>query len=145
MLVVFFFFACSRSSTDKKTIETDDSLMSVDETIQEIRQIFYRVYLPSEMYKIFDKVGAFYTPDILNPAENVNLYETSYKAALNLGVYGVDMGYNKIFGQNQKSLLYFTVIHKLSQQLGIPDIMFAHAVQSMEKNITNRDSIIKYA
>ncbi|MCX7985859.1 MAG: hypothetical protein N2662_02835, partial [Bacteroidales bacterium] len=80
-----------------------------------------------------------------NPAENVNLYETSFKAALNLGVYGVDMGYNKMFGQNQKSLLYFTVIHKLSQQLGIPDIMFAHAVQSMEKNMSNRDSIVKYA
>jgi hypothetical protein len=138
-------YSCSHSSKEPGMTEADDTIASVEETIKEVRQIFYRVYLPSEMYKIFDKVGAFYTPDILNPAENVNLYETSYKAALNLGVYGVDMGYNKMFGQNQKSLLYFTVIHKLSQQLGIPDMMFARAVESMEKNLANRDSIVKYA
>lgn len=145
LLEIAIIGSCTRSSTEARIAEPEDTTASMEETIKEVRQIFYRVYLPSEMYKIFDKVGAFYTPDILNPAENVNLYETSYKAALNLGVYGVDMGYNKMFGQNQKSLLYFTVIHKLSQQLGIPDIMFAHAVQSMEKNLSNRDSIVKYA
>ena len=97
------------------------------------------------MYKVFEKAGAIYEPDILNQVENVNLYETSIKAALNLGVYGVDLSYNKMFGQNQKTLLYFTVIHKLSQQLGIPDNQFAFALRKMEKNIANRDSLTKYA
>jgi hypothetical protein len=103
------------------------------------------MYLPSEMYKVFEKAGAVYNVDILNPVESVNLYESSYKAALNLGIYGVDLSYNKMFGQNQKTLLYFTVIHKLSQQLGIPDNQFSSALRKMEKNISSRDSLTKYA
>lgn len=138
-------YACKQSVEEKKFSPDEDSLISVEEAIKEIKNIFYRVYLPSEMYKIFDKVGAFYDPSILNPAENVNLYESSTKAALNIGVYGVDLGYNRIFGQNQKTLLYFTVIHKLSRQLGIPEQIFTQAVKRMEQNIVNRDSMVKYA
>ena len=47
--------------------------------------------------------------------------------------------------QNQKTLLYFIVIHKLSQQLGIPDNQFSFALKKMERNISNRDSLTKYA
>jgi hypothetical protein len=142
---LFIFAACKAPNNEKKKVQEADTTLTPEETIKEVKKIFYRVYLPSEMYKIFDKVGALYTPEILNPAENVNLYESSYKEALNFGVYGVDLGYNKIFGQNQKSLLYFTVIHKLSQQLGIPDIMFSKAILNMENNLSNKDSIVKYA
>ncbi len=136
---------CKTSTTESKNIESTDTSMTDEEAIQNVKSIFYRVYLPSEMYKIFEKVGAIYTPEILNPAENVNIYESSFKAALNLGVYGVDLGYNKIFGQQQKTLLYFTVIHKLSQQLGIPDLLFADALKKMQQNFSNRDSMVKYA
>jgi hypothetical protein len=137
--------ACKNQQSESKVYTEDDTSATIDETVVKARSIFYRMYLPSEMYKIFEKAGAVYTPDILNPVENVNLYETSTKAALNLGIYGVDLSYNKMFGQNQKTLLYFTVIHKLSQQLGIPDNMFTSALKKMEKNITNRDSLTAYA
>lgn len=145
LLISILITSCKHEENDKKFIEDIDTTLSPEEAVKQVKSIFYRVYLPSEMHKIFDKVGAIYSPEILNPAENVNLYETSIKAALNLGVYGVDLGYNKLFEQNQKTLLYFTVIHKLSQQLGIPDMMFAKAIQSMQENISSRDSMVKYA
>jgi len=143
--VLLFNAGCKNVTTEKQSsIEADTSLVP-DETIKKAKSIFYNMYLPSEMYKIFEKAGAIYNPAILNPVENVNLYETSAKAALNLGIYGVDLSYNKMFGQNQKTLLYFTVIHKLSQQLGIPDNQFSTAIRGIEKHIANRDSLTKYA
>jgi hypothetical protein len=145
ILTALIMLGCKNQQSDSKLSAEDDTTATIDETVVKARSIFYRMYLPSEMYKIFEKAGAVYTPDILNPVENVNLYETSTKAALNLGIYGVDLSYNKMFGQNQKTLLYFTVIHKLSQQLGIPDNMFTSALKKMEKNITNRDSLTVYA
>lgn len=145
LMIVFLFAKCNSEQADNKQLYEIDSTKTEDDAIKKAKSIFYRMYLPSEMYKVFEKAGASYDPDILNPVENVNLYETSSKAALNLGVYGVDLSYNKMFGQNQKTLLYFTVIHKLSQQLGIPDNQFAVALKKMEKNFTNRDSLATYA
>ena len=136
---------CKRTSPDSSQITDSDTVKIADETVKKAKSIFYHMYLPNEMYKIFEKAGAVYDVKTLNPVENVNMYETSSKAALNLGIYGVDLSYNKMFGQNQKTLLYFTVIHKLSQQLGIPDNQFAMALKRMEKHIANRDSLTKYA
>jgi hypothetical protein len=136
---------CRNEVSENKTQSDVDTSKIEDETVKKAKNIFYHMNLPCEMYKVFEKAGAAYNPDILNPVENVNLYETSAKAALNLGIYGVDLSYNKMFGQNQRTLLYFTVIHKLSQQLGIPDNQFAVGLRKMEKNISNRDSLTKYA
>jgi hypothetical protein len=136
---------CRNEASDNKGLFEADTSKAEDETVKKAKNIFYNMYLPSEMYKVFEKAGAVYNVDILNPVESVNLYESSYKAALNLGIYGVDLSYNKMFGQNQKTLLYFTVIHKLSQQLGIPDNQFSSALRKMEKNISSRDSLTKYA
>jgi hypothetical protein len=142
---VFVIFGCKGTVTDSKQSIDSDTAKIADEVVKKAKSIFYHMYLPNEMYKIFEKAGAVYDVKTLNAVENVNLYETSSKAALNLGVYGVDLSYNKMFGQNQKTLLYFTVIHKLSQQLGIPDNQFALALKRMEKHIANRDSLTKYA
>ena len=144
LCIIALLSACNGESTEKIVYE-EDTISTELETVKKAKSVFYRMYLPSEMYKVFEKAGAVYDPAILNPVENVNMYETSAKAALNLGIYGVDLSYNKMFGQNQKTLLYFAVIHKLSQQMGIPDNQFANALKKMEKNITNRDSLTKYA
>jgi hypothetical protein len=143
--IIACYSGCRNETSDNKNLYDTDSTRAEDETIKKAKNIFYHMYLPSEMYKVFEKAGAIYNPEILNPVESVNLYESSFKAAMNLGIYGVDMSYNKMFGQNQKTLLYFTVIHKLSQQLGIPDNQFTSALKKMEKNISSRDSLTKYA
>lgn len=143
MLAIFS--ACNNENGENKQSDDIDTVLAEIETIKKARSIFYSMYLPSEMHKVFEKAGAVYDPSILNPVENVNLYETSHKAALNLGIYGVDLSYNKMFGQNQKTLLYFAVIHKLSQQMGIPDNQFTMAIKKMEKNMSNKDSLTKYA
>lgn len=143
--VLAFFSACNNEKSESKQSDDIDTVLAEIETIKKARSIFYSMNLPSEMHKVFEKAGAVYDPSILNPVENVNLYESSHKAALNLGIYGVDLSYNKMFGQNQKTLLYFAVIHKLSQQMGIPDNQFTMAMKKMEKNMSNKDSLTKYA
>ncbi len=137
-------FSCNQTRPTKD-IAVELATEDQKENIEKAKNIFYNMYLPSEMYKVFDKVGAQYDMHILNPVHNVNLYTTNAKAALNLGVFGVDLSYTKMFEQNQKLLLYLTVIHKLSLQLGIPDDKFAYALKRIHKNINNKDSLTAYA
>jgi hypothetical protein len=144
-ILIFILTGCYNKSADSGVSYEPDTSTALEETFNKAKNIFYQMYLPHEMYKVFEKAGAEYNPNILNPVEKVNQYASSYKAALNLGVYGVDLSYNRMFNQSQKTLLYFSVIHKLSQQLGIPDSQFAYVIRKMEKNITNKDSISYYA
>ena len=102
------------------------------------------MYLPGEMAKVFENSGIHYNQQLLNPIENIQKYTTSSDIALNLGVYGVDLSYTKIFGQNEKTLLYISTIRKLSQQLGIPEEQFVSAFKDIEKNVSNKDSLSKY-
>ena len=142
---LLIFGGCKRNSSDYNAVSDADTSKVEEDAIKKAKNIFYLMYLPSEMYKVFEKAGAMYNPSILNPVENVNQYAASSKAAMNLGVYGVDLSYNKIFSQNQKTLIYFAVIHRLSQQLGIPDYEFASVLKKIEKNINNKDSLTFYA
>jgi hypothetical protein len=123
------------SSSDSTLIDA-----KADTSIKTIA-IFYQMMLPSEISTIFEKTGAIYNPQILNPLENKSDYSTNSKAALNIGIYGVDLGYVKIFNQTQKSIKYFSEIHDLAMQLGIPEDYFVEGIGYFEKKISNRDTI----
>ena len=84
--IIACFAGCRGESSDNRGVYEVDSSKTEDETVKKAKSIFYHMYLPSEMYKVFEKAGAVYNPEILNPVENVNQYETSYKAALSLAI-----------------------------------------------------------
>jgi hypothetical protein len=103
--------------------------------------IFYELLMPVDMSRVFEQTGAIYDKDVLNSIDKINNYSSSAKMAMNMGVYGVDLGYIKMFGDPQAALRYFGTIHKLAMQLGIPEEYFIGAVQRFDANINNRDSI----
>ena len=137
------FVSLTNCTSSKPKDSTSDSILTdtkADTSVKTIA-IFYQMMLPSEISTIFEKTGAVYNPQILNPIENLNNYTANSKAALNLGVYGVDLGYIKIFNQAQKSINYFTAIHDLSKQLGIPEENFVDGISYFQRKITNRDTV----
>jgi hypothetical protein len=62
---------------------------------------------------------------------------------MNLGVYGVDMGYMKIFGVNRQIVSYFNTIQTLSERLNMPDTFLADAIRGLDADINDADSITK--
>ena len=68
---------------------------------------------------------------------------SSYKAAMNLGVYGVDMGYIKLFGVNRQTVNYFTTIKTLSNRLNMPDTFISDAIRSINSDMSNADSVTR--
>jgi hypothetical protein len=106
-----------------------------------IREIFYGLLTPVEVCNIFDRLGVTYNDTIVLPAENRDLYMSSYKAAMNLGVYGVDMGYMKLFGINRQTVNYFNTIRTLSERLNMPDTFLSDAVRNISPDMNNADSL----
>jgi hypothetical protein len=107
----------------------------------DIREIYYGLLTPVEVCNIFERLGIPFNDTIILPIVNENLYMSSYKAAMNLGVYGVDMGYMKLFGINWQTISYFNTIETLSKRLNIPDEFLAKAIKKIDPEISNADSL----
>jgi hypothetical protein len=110
-----------------------------------VRLIFYNMYLPTEMSRMFERAGANYTPGILNPVDNFSRYDENSMIALNIGVYGVDLSYCRIFNQNAATAKYFSTIQMLYEKLGIPDYYYNDLITGLEKYYSNKDSLAKFA
>lgn len=106
-----------------------------------IREIYYGLLTPVEVCNIFERLGIPFNDTIILPTENQDLYMSSYKAAMNLGVYGVDMGYMKLFGINWQTISYFNTIETLSERLNIPDEYLAKAIKKIDPEMSNADSL----
>lgn len=111
-----------------------------DDTVR-IRKIYYGLLTPVEVCNIFERLGIRYNDTIILPSENRDLYMSSYKAAMNLGVYGVDMGYMKMFGVNRQTVNYFKTIQTLSERLNMPDTFLSDAIRSLNAGIGDADSL----
>ncbi len=83
----------------------DNKLFSIPSPVQ-------TSYLVKRLNIAFDR-------SLLNDENKVNDYVTEYKQALNLGVYGADLGYASLYNEKATSLKYLNSIQKLSSQLGL--------------------------
>ena len=108
-----------------------------------IREIYYGLMTPVEVCNIFERLGIHFNDTIILPPENRDLYMSSYKAAMNLGVYGVDMGYVKLFGVNRQTMSYFNTLKTLSNRLSMPDSFVSDAIKSLDPEMSNPDSVTR--
>ena len=64
---------------------------------------------------------------------------------MNLGVFGVDLSYVKIFDRQVEEVNYFGAIQKLSDELGIPADLYSDALNNLDKYVSNKDSLASIA
>ncbi len=106
-----------------------------------MREIYYGLLTPVEVCNIFERLGLHYNDTVILAPENQDLYMSSYKAAMNLGVYGVDMGYIRLFGINRQTISYFNTIKVLSERLNMPDTFLSDAIRGVNADINNADTV----
>lgn len=121
----------------KRTIDTSTVLIKFNNTLFTLPSPYQATYIIKKSDFTFKK-------NILNPAENVSNYTTSFQKALNIGVYGTDLGYLNIYDQIPDVISYFTVIKKLSQELGIESALQIEIIDRIEENIDNQDSLLHF-
>jgi hypothetical protein len=105
-------------------------------------EIFYGVLTPVEICQIFNRLGVTYSREILNPSSNKDLYLSISKASINTGIYGVDLGYLKMFGVGQEMIEYTMTIRSMSNKLGVPDSYFTDPIKNIESDMSDPDTIM---
>jgi len=107
----------------------------------EIKEIIYSMYLPTDMGDVFSRSGTNYNPELPAPIADATLYSTPEQIALMLGVYGVDITYMKLLGQTAPAAEYYKIIEQLSSKVGVPVSVFEMSSQRLEKYFSNEDSL----
>jgi len=147
-IIALFIFTVSLFSCKDAPKDQDNNLsveinQKLDSTAAEPKAIFYHMLLPVEMAHLFDEVGANYYPDILNPSDNLSRYDSPVKVSLNLGVYGADLSYVKMFQRKDHSVQYLSAIHAMSAELEIPEKYYDDLLDNLETYVSNKDSLAR--
>lgn len=144
-LILVVLSACG----SKKTDETD-FLKKIDSTKTEgptisaevISGILEAIPSPLEISMLLKESGKKYNISYLNPADNRTKYNSNYKKALNLGIYGTDLGYTNIYEQNQDGVKYMEAIKELADGLNIGQFFDIETVGRLATNSKNLDSLL---
>ena len=146
ILISIVIVSCNTTTEDTETdniiVETDDKTISTESHTKIVKKIFYNVPSPIEISTLLKDVGSEYNANYLNSYKKVNEYTTNEEMSLNLGIYGADLSYNRLFDQIQESVNYFSSIKKLSDNLGIPQENGGAAAERLETNLENKDSLL---
>lgn len=142
-------FACGESNNQSNEAVLQQMIDSAANAPQDAKipeeavgEILKQIPSPIETSVMIKKAGGSYTKDILNPSENAQNYSTNYKKALNLGVYGADLGYINIYEKSKESLYYLNSIKSMADGLNIGQFFDFETIKRLASNNKNADSLL---
>lgn len=147
VLLSFLFIGC-QSTTDKTVLDDEKIDIQPNDAISEaahlkkVKKIFYNLPSVIEVSTMLKNSGVDYNFDFLNHYKKVDQYTTLEEMSINLGVYGADLSYTRLYDQLQESVNYFAAIKRLSDNLGIPQDQGGAAAERLESNLQNPDSLL---
>lgn len=144
-LSVLAVFAVSCGGDEPVTDEIEDPIVENDPNKTQLMEIDGKVFsIPSPIQTaiLIKESGANYNKGILNEPSKVTNYATNFKKAINLGIYGADLGYVTMYDQTQDAISYLTAVKSIGDDLGVSSAFDMELVERFEKNIGNKDSLL---
>ncbi len=144
-LIVVLVCACgSNKSKEAELMAEIDSAQTAGPSIdaQVIGQILQGIPAPLEISVLLKESGKKYNGAILNSPDNISKYNSNYKRALNLGIYGTDLGYTNIYEQNLEGIKYMSSIKGLADDLNIGQFFEIEKIGRLAANSKNLDSLL---
>jgi len=150
ILKPLFFFAagaillnsCGEEAKTKKKVEKE----TFDER-NSFRAVFddqiFSIPSPIQTGYLIKKLNLNFDESLLSDRSSVSNYASEHKQALNLGVYGTDLGYASMYGQKNTSLNYLKTIETLSNGLGLDAAFSPKFITEFESNSGNEDKMVK--
>lgn len=135
---------CGESSTEgeKELTEVDPKEVENNMNVNLGGKIFSipSPFLTAELIK---KNGVPFNQDMLNPASNHGNYSTNFHKALNLGIYGADLGYLTMFEKTEDAApSYITSVQKLADELGMGGAFSTELIDRLSNNLGVKDSLM---
>src|SRR6267154_5499734 len=145
MIAALILASCGKSKKpdEQEFLNTLDSAKkgpSIDQEV--INGILQQIPSPLEISVLLKQSGTKYSASMLNTPDNTSKYNSNYKKALNLGIYGTDLGYTNIYQQNNDGIKYLQSIKQLADELNIGQFFDIETIGKLATNSKNLDSLL---
>ncbi|TLX77154.1 hypothetical protein E9993_05590 [Labilibacter sediminis] len=149
---VLLFSACSGNSGKTNKTESDDFTLDEAALNQDaplelseeiIGDVIQNISSPVEMAALIKKSGVDFSQKILNKPERISDYNTSFKRALNLGVFSADLGYINTFDKNTIVISYLLGIKELAEGIKVGQFFDFNSLKQIATNSNNLDSLME--
>ncbi len=142
VLLMSINFSCTSSDKGDFDENKTEELDTVLSTIIEVGDALFSIPSPFQASILIKESGITYDAELLNTPTSVASYSTNFQKALNLGVYGADLGYATIYEQPQDAIKYFKAVEEIANDLGVATAFNKKTINSIKNNIGNRDSLL---
>nr|WP_321407367.1 hypothetical protein [uncultured Carboxylicivirga sp.] len=147
---VFLMTACGGSSnkggSSSDELTFNDSLANTAplELSQEVMSdVIQNISSPVEMAALIKSTGVEFSQRILNSTNQTDQYNTSFKRALNLGVYSADLGYINTFDKNTIVIDYLVAVKSLAEGIKVGQFFDFNSLKRLATNSNNLDSLMQ--
>lgn len=144
LTVTFMFSACGGGAGKKEEDVAADVTFTEAEKqiISDISRVIKDLPPPSIVPNTLKKIGTEYDPDLVNSIDRIEAYQTNEdKAALNLGVYATDVGYQVAYQQVEESMGHMEALQRLAETVGVSTAFDMGLMEQYEKSLNNPDSL----
>ncbi len=148
-LAVITLFSCGNDAEtgDEQDLLNDfafaDSLQKQVVISEEIiDEMIHSIPSPIEMTSLILSSGAKFDEHLLNNPDNVEKYVSAHSKALNLGVYGAELGYLNIYEKTMTSVDYISAVRSLAKDLKVDHFFDFQTLKRLASSSDNIDSLI---
>jgi hypothetical protein len=147
LLIIFstFLIIINACKPDNK-VDTDHEKQSgeIDTTAMVLKYNSNLFIIPSpyQATNAIEKHDIEYNQDLINPVKNNERYTTNFKKALNLGIYGTDLGYLNLYNQKREIISYFKAVRSLADELSISNALEPRKMNRIKNQLIEQDSLI---
>ena len=135
-------FACKGEDSEESGVISEEKISEPENNVVKFNGRLFSLPSPVQISELIKSENSLYRDEFLNPYSNYQNYSSSFKQALNLGVYGADLAYINIYEKFTAATSYFEVVKKLSQELNILNSFTEEVFQEIEDNKKNKDSLL---
>lgn len=107
-----------------------------------LADIIQQIPSPLEISYLLKDAGTRYDYSLLNPPSNSSNYNSNFSKAINLGIYGTDLGYANIYEENQDAIKFLNSIKGLANDLSIGQFFDFTTIAKLATNSRNLDSLL---
>jgi len=149
ILPILIFTACGsnkQKETDfSKEFEVPDSVIYEGEleiSEQAMDEIVQNISSPVEIAALIKAVGVPYSNEYLATTDYVDNYNTSFKKALGLGIFGADLGYQNMYNKTGGVIDYISAIKTLADGIRVGQFFDFSTLKRLATNNQNLDSLM---
>ena len=129
------------ADSENKDMVVEEEKSSTNQLL-EIDGTVFSIPSPIQTAYLIKSSGSNYNKDMLNTPSRVTNYSNNFKKALNMGVYGADLGYVTLYDQTNDAISFLTAVKSLGDDLGISSAFDLSLLERFEKNVGNQDSLL---